>query len=64
MREKCASVVSDLFNLYSKEPSLLPKNWVDLATRTRRQVSPRFIGDYIAGMTDRYALNEHKRYFG
>ena len=64
MREKCASVVSDLFNLYSKEPSLLPKNWEDLATTPHRQVSPRFIGDYIAGMTDRYALNEHKRYFG
>ena len=63
MREKCASVVSDLFNLYSKKPSLLPKDWEELATKNRRQVSPRSIGDYIAGMTDRYALNEHKRYF-
>jgi dGTPase len=56
-------VVRDLFAHYVKTPADLPAEWehgVDLAdedTRARR------IADYIAGMTDRYALIEHARYF-
>ncbi len=56
-------VVQDLFQHYVGSPADLPDEWgagiasVDEATRMRR------IGDYIAGMTDRYALIEHARWF-
>ena len=57
------AVVRDLFAHYVACPADLPEEWgegiaaVDEATRMRR------IGDYIAGMTDRYALIEHARWF-
>ncbi len=56
-------VVQDLFAHYAKSPADLPEEWgagiaaVDEMTRMRR------IADYIAGMTDRYALAEHARWF-
>ena len=56
-------VVRDLFAHYTATPADLPAEWgeglavTDIAARARR------IGDYIAGMTDRYALIEHARYF-
>ena len=57
------AVVCDLFAHYVASPADLPEEWgegiaaVDEATRMRR------IADYIAGMTDRYALIEHARWF-
>ncbi len=54
-------VVEDLFAHYVKAPGDLPAEWgagaADEVARARR------IGDYIAGMTDRYALIEHARHF-
>ena len=56
-------VVRDLFGHYSANIADLPQEWregldvLDAAVRARR------VGDYIAGMTDRYALVEHARYF-
>lgn len=56
-------VVRDLFAYYVKAPDELPLEWgegigaADEVTRARR------IGDYIAGMTDRYALIEHAKHF-
>ena len=56
-------VVRDLFEAYLGDPSLLPANWredsfTDDGSRFARQVC-----DFIAGMTDRYALAQHKRLF-
>ncbi|HZT25071.1 MAG TPA: deoxyguanosinetriphosphate triphosphohydrolase [Pseudolabrys sp.] len=56
-------VVRDLFGHYSANTADLPQEWregldvLDAAVRARR------VGDYIAGMTDRYALVEHARHF-
>ena len=56
-------VLRDLFAYFMASPADLPAEWAegfgsaDESTRTRR------IADYIAGMTDRYALIEHARYF-
>jgi dGTPase len=56
-------VVRDLFARYSVRPGDLPAEWqggladADDAARARR------IADFIAGMTDRYALAEHARLF-
>jgi dGTPase len=57
------AVIADLVAHFTTSPSDLPAEWsdgfagLDGATRARR------IADYIAGMTDRYALIEHARYF-
>ena len=64
MRERCSFVIKDLFNLYSEQPRLLPRDWNELVMKACEQVLPRIVGDYISGMTDRYALNEHKGHFG
>ncbi|MFZ0607026.1 MAG: deoxyguanosinetriphosphate triphosphohydrolase [Xanthobacteraceae bacterium] len=60
--DQAAAVVRDLFARYSAHPGDLPADWqVDLGTdeasRSRR------IADFIAGMTDRFALAEHARLF-
>jgi dGTPase len=56
-------VVRDLFAHYSASPSDLPAEWGEGLERTGESGRARRIADYIAGMTDRYALIEHARYF-
>ena len=64
IREQAAEVVRDLFLAFRDRPSLMPAEWADKACPTdhsgRRE---RVVCDYIAGMTDRYALAEHRRLF-
>jgi dGTPase len=61
--DQAAAVVRDLFARYSERPGELPPDWqegllaLDDASRARR------IADFIAGMTDRFALAEHARLF-
>ena len=57
------SVVRDLFERYSSKPVDLPAGWASGAGTGDNQVSARKIADFIAGMTDRYALMEHTRMF-
>ena len=61
--DQAAGVVRDLFARYSAHPEDLPAEWQeglgDLAAASRA----RRIADFIAGMTDRYALAEHARLF-
>jgi dGTPase len=52
-------IVSDLFGAFLAKPRLLPP---DFQARARED-TPRAIADYIAGMTDRYAIREHQRLF-
>jgi dGTPase len=60
MAAKAQRIVRDLFTAFLSEPKLLPTDY-------QRQLGdggqPRVIADYIAGMTDRYAIGEHKRLF-
>jgi dGTPase len=56
-------IVRDLFRHFIDAPAAMPPEWAhdlgagDLAGRARR------VADFIAGMTDRYALVEHARHF-
>lgn len=61
-REKAARVVEDLFAAYASDPLLLPASWRDPADSEARRL--RRTSDYIAGMTDRFALGEHRRLVG
>jgi dGTPase len=62
-RSRARRVVRDLFALFIDEPGLLPPNWQEGADGARGQRTARRICDYIAGMTDDYAIDEHKRLF-
>ena len=56
-------VVRDLFAHYVATPTDLPPGWNEGIRVTDAPARARRIGDYIAGMTDRYALIEHAKYF-
>jgi dGTPase len=56
-------VVADLFKAYTDDEKLLPRDWRVLAGAGEKRHSARHVCDFIAGMTDRYALDQHKRLF-
>jgi dGTPase len=60
---KARRVVMDLFGLLFAEPNCLPPPWRERAEAAERAARARIVADYIAGMTDRYALDEHRRLF-
>ena len=53
-----------MFALFIAEPGLLPDDWRVKASESRSQtLRARVVADYIAGMTDRFALQEHEELF-
>ncbi len=61
MRVKASRVIRELFDAFMADPVLLPFDYQVAGGDTHKQA--RKIADYIAGMTDRYAIREHKRIF-
>ena len=66
MTAESVKIVRELFDAFMEEPRRLPPQYQD---KVREQgegaaVRARIIADYIAGMTDRYAMREHARLFG
>ncbi len=59
MSSKARRIVTELFNGMLAEPKLLPPEFQSRAQKDKA----RAIADYIAGMTDRYAMLEHRRLF-
>ena len=59
MANKARRIVRELFSAFLEQPSLLPPEYQDRA----RDDAPRAIADYVAGMTDRYAIKEYRRIF-
>ena len=60
---KARRVVADLFGLLFAEPNCLPSPWRERAELAGPHARARLVADYIAGMTDRFALDEHRRLF-
>ncbi|MGH2459106.1 MAG: deoxyguanosinetriphosphate triphosphohydrolase [Chloroflexota bacterium] len=60
MKEKARRLISDLFAAYLDQPDQLPTH---VQRRLDRVPRPRAICDYISGMTDRYAVDEHRKLF-
>ena len=56
-------MVGDLFRRYSADPEALPPEWREQAPPRGTPAYARHISDFIAGMTDRFALAEHRRLF-
>src|SRR5580698_5117525 len=61
--DQAAAVVRDLFARYSAHPGDLPAEWSDGLDGLEEALRARRIADFIAGMTDRFALAEHARLF-
>ncbi len=65
MRAQVTQVIDDLFPLFMSDTSLLPKQWrKDVEDARDETALARIVADYIAGMTDRFALQEHARLCG
>lgn len=63
MRSKAKRVLADLFDVFLNEPQTLPPPWSGLADPAPDALRARIVCDYIAGMTDTFALEEHRRLF-
>lgn len=61
MTMKARRVTEEVFRLLHAETSLLPDDWRGRAGEAGTQRAALVVGDYIAGMTDRYAMDEHRR---
>jgi dGTPase len=60
MQVKAERIISDLFKAYKEEPSMLPQHVQELSDERGLE---RNICDYIAGMTDRFAIDEFQKLF-
>ncbi|MGO4673775.1 deoxyguanosinetriphosphate triphosphohydrolase [Bosea sp. 2YAB26] len=63
IRQQAADVVRDLFTRFAAAPQAMPPDWAAGMTELDEPRKARRIADYIAGMTDWYALDEHRRLF-
>ncbi len=60
MQVKAEGIISDLFTAYEKKPLMMPTH---IQAGIEKKGLQRSICDYIAGMTDRYAIDEHQKLF-
>jgi dGTPase len=60
---KARRIMRDLFDLYLAEPEVLTEEWRGAALSGDETMKARIICDYMAGMTDRFAMEEHRRLF-
>ena len=61
MAVKARQVTATLFSILSGNPGLLPDGWREAALAGGEAAAQRVVADYIAGMTDRFAIDEHRR---
>tara|TARA_R110002124_G_scaffold9450_1_gene48552 strand:- start:238 stop:1410 length:1173 start_codon:yes stop_codon:yes gene_type:complete len=65
MRVVVTQMVDDLFPFFMENTDELPKQWrKDVADAADKTALARIVADYIAGMTDRFAIQQHKRLIG
>ena len=63
-RKQAHRLVGDLTRALLERPALLPPAWAVRAQSLDDMGCARLVGDYVAGMTDRHAIREHRRLFG
>ena len=67
MRKKVSQIVSNLYDAFMEDPHLLPDNWQERMEEgggfDDKGRCARIVMDYIAGMTDRFAIKEHERMY-
>ena len=62
-RSQARRILSEMFHLFTAEPEVLPPEWWTAADGMDKTALARHVCDYIAGMTDRFAIEEHRRLF-
>ncbi|WP_275782331.1 deoxyguanosinetriphosphate triphosphohydrolase [Pararhizobium gei] len=64
VRANAARILTDLYQAYMADPKQMQKHyWIDQIAGMSEPVKARHVGDYLAGMTDTYAVTVHKRLF-
>ncbi|ESW80249.1 deoxyguanosinetriphosphate triphosphohydrolase [Mesorhizobium sp. C280B] len=63
VRADADQIVRDLFDVYFADPRAMPDGWREGLDRAEDRVKARSAADFLAGMTDTYALKEHRRLF-
>jgi len=63
VRADAEQVVRDLFDAYYADPRAMPEGWREGLDRAEDRIKARSVSDFLAGMTDTYALKEHRRLF-
>ena len=56
-------MLAEMFQLFLGEPDVLPGEWYARTEGRDEAGKARVVCDYIAGMTDRYAIEEHRKLF-
>jgi len=62
-RSQARRVLADMFGLFMAEPDVLPTEWYQRLAGLDEAGQARVVCDYIAGMTDRFAIEEHRKVF-
>jgi len=62
-RSQARRILAEMFQLFMAEPDVLPTEWFNRAQKRDQAGRARVVCDYIAGMTDRFAIEEHRRLF-
>lgn len=62
-RSQARRILAEMFQLFMAEPEVMPTEWFHRCQGRDQAGRARMVCDYIAGMTDRYAIEEHRRLF-
>jgi dGTPase len=62
-RSQARRILAEMFQLFMAEPEVMPTEWGTRAASQDPHRRARAVCDYIAGMTDRYAIEEHRKLF-
>ncbi len=62
-RSQARRILAEMFQLFMKEPDVMPAEWFLRCREADDAGRARVVCDYIAGMTDRYAIEEHRKLF-
>lgn len=63
IRSQARRILAEMFALFMEEPGVLPTEWSSRLEGLDQTDRARIICDYIAGMTDRFAIEEHRKLF-
>ncbi|RVD53807.1 deoxyguanosinetriphosphate triphosphohydrolase [Mesorhizobium sp. M7A.F.Ca.ET.027.03.2.1] len=63
VRADAEQIVKNLFDAYFADPRAMPDGWREGLDRADDRIKARSVADFLAGMTDTYALKEHRRLF-
>jgi dGTPase len=62
-RSQARRILAEMFQLFMAEPEVMPTEWFQRAQARDEAGRARVVCDYIAGMTDRFAIEEHRKLF-